>query len=316
MKNLIWLIGSGPMSVSYAKVLSDIGTPFKVIGRGQSSAKDFKEKTGIIVIEGGLSKYLETKPEIPKWVIVSTGVEELFNTSKTLIDYGVKDILCEKPGGLNSTQIKNLSEIAINAKANVFLAYNRRFYGSVAKAKEIVVEDGGVTSFSFEFTEWSHVIENIVKADGVLEHLFLNNSSHVADLAFYLGGKPSVLHCNISGGVNWHKCSSIFSGSGKTETNALFSYQANWEAPGRWGVEILTKKHRLYLRPMEKLQIQNIGSVKVEFVEIDESLDLQYKPGLYKQVEAFLNGDISNFITIQEQAEMTNIYNQIAGYQD
>ena len=57
----------------------------------------------------------------------------------------------------------------------------------------------------------------------------------------------------------------------------LFSYQANWNAPGRWGIEILTSQHRLYLRPMEKLQIQNTGSVDISEVEIDDQLDKEFK---------------------------------------
>ena len=37
----------------------------------------------------------------------------------------------------------------------------------------------------------------------------------------------------------------LVAGAGVTENGALFSYHANWEAPGRWSVEIMTKKRRL-----------------------------------------------------------------------
>ena len=51
---------------------------------------------------------------------------------------------------------------------------------------------------------------------------------------------------------------------------------------------------------MEELHIQKIGSVKIEKVEIDDDLDKKYKPGLYKQVSAFIFGDHKeNLITIQ-----------------
>ena len=42
--------------------------------------------------------------------------------------------------------------------------------------KEIIAEDNGVTSFNFEFTEWSHEIEKLEKAPGVKENWFLANS--------------------------------------------------------------------------------------------------------------------------------------------
>ena len=51
----------------------------------------------------------------------------------------------------------------------------------------MIAEDGGVTSFHFEFTEWSHQIQHLQKAPGVMDHWVLGNSSHVLDLAFHLG---------------------------------------------------------------------------------------------------------------------------------
>ncbi|WP_232055078.1 hypothetical protein [Vibrio taketomensis] len=67
---------------------------------------------------------------------------------------------------------------------------------------------------------------------------------------------------------------------------------------------------------MEKLQIQKLGSVAVEFVEIDDSLDNEYKPGLYKQTEAFLSGDVSNLCTLSDQKQHIDLYSRIAGYNE
>lgn len=314
MKNNIWLIGAGPMAVEYAKVLKAQNIEFVTIGRGEESAKKFTEKTDVDVVIGGLDNFIKKENIKPNFAIVSTGVEDLSQSVRKLIEIGTKEILCEKPGGIDKKQIKDLSQISKDNNANVYLGYNRRFYSSVDKLIELIEEDGDITSFNFEFTEWAHIISNLKKGPGVLEHLFLNNSTHVADLAFFIGGKPKEISCYKVGGIDWHPSSSIFSGAGISDKNALFSYSANWESPGRWAVEVLTKKHRYYLKPMEKLQIQNIGSVKVEFVEIDDSIDIRFKPGLYKQTEAFLNGDTSKFITIGQQLELLPIYYNIAGY--
>ena len=303
------------MAVEYAKVLNKLEVSFLTIGRSMNNALSFKEKTGCEVITGGLSNFLAQKPDIPEYAIVATGVEALAETGMTLIHAGVKNILCEKPGGLNSIEIDKLSDYAEKKKANVLLAYNRRFYGSVEKALEIIQEDDGVTSFHFEFTEWSHVIEPLVKGDGVKERWFLGNSTHVADLAFFLGGKPKEIKCFTSGSLDWHPSASVFSGAGISESGALFSYQANWDAPGRWAVEIFTKNHRLYLKPMEKLQIQKKGSVQVAEVEIEDNLDQEFKPGLYRQTERFLSGNHARFSSIQEQSSLMPVYNAMAGYQ-
>jgi predicted dehydrogenase len=314
MQKQVWLIGAGLMAREYAKVLHAQQCPFMTIGRGQQSANTFRDKTGFEVIAGGLNEFLKSGPSIPQKVVVATGVEALAENTMLLIESGVKEILCEKPAGLNTDEISELAKKAEKYNARIYLAYNRRFYSSVIKAREIIQQDGGVSSFNFEFTEWSHTISPLVKAPGIKENWFLANSTHVVDLAFYLGGKPKQISCYKGGGLPWHPSASVFAGAGITEQGILFSYQANWEAPGRWAVEILTNNYRLYLKPLEKLQIQKKGSVQVDFVEIDDTLDTQYKPGLYIQTAAFLKGDVSEFISINEQLLLMPTYDTIAGY--
>ena len=287
----LWLVGSGGMAVSYAQVLEDLRVPFLVIGRGGSSAEAFKQKTGRGVVKGGLADHLAGRPSIPGAAIVAVGVEQLAPTTMLLLDAGLKRILIEKPGGLDAAEIRKVTEKAEAVGARVYLGYNRRFYASVLKAQDLILEDGGVGSFAFEFTEWGHVIEGLDKAPGVKENWFLANSTHVVDLAFHLGGLPVQFQSYATGQLPWHPLASAFAGAGVTEHGALFSYQANWAAPGRWGVEILTRRHRLFLRPMEQLQIQGIGSIDVRSCEIEDDLDRRFKPGLHRQVTAFLSAE-------------------------
>ena len=274
MKKYIWLIGAGNMAIDYEKVLNNLPVKYKVIGRSKNSAQSFAEKTGIQPGIGGLDNFLQQVPEKCTHAIVAVGVEELANTTIQLLEYGVKNILVEKPAGLNAKEIVQVANKTKKHSANVYVAYNRRFYSSVQKAKEIIEQDGGVMSFNFEFTEWSHKIEKFEKAQELKNNWFLANSTHVVDLAFFLGGKPKELCCFTAGGLDWHPSASIFSGAGITENKALFSYQANWEAPGRWGVEIITIKHRLIFRPLEKLQVKNMGNASLDFVQNDDELDI------------------------------------------
>lgn len=307
----VWLIGAGTMALEYTKVLTALNADFIVIGRGQTKAEKLKQATGADVVTGGIESFLLSKPEIPQFAIVAVPVVEMKNIALLLMQYGIKNILLEKPGCTGSEEIDILYQHANQNHSQVYIAYNRRFYASTLAAQKIMKEDGGVTSFNFEFTEWSHVIEQLSYPKGTLEIWFLGNSSHVVDLAFYLGGFPKKMACFTSGEISWHK-PAIYAGSGITENNALFSYQANWAAPGRWAVEILTHQHRLYFKPMETLQIQNIGSVKVEPFEIDDHLDTQFKPGLYLETEAFLNNDTSVLCTLREQRNhIHDIYSKI-----
>lgn len=99
-----------------------------------------------------------------------------------------------------------------------------------------------------------------------------------------------------------------------SKKGALFSYQSNWTAPGRWAVEVLTNKHRLYLKPLESLQIQNLAPVAVDPVEIDDYLDKEFKPRIYRQVQSFLEEiDDGKKVTIAGQVEHLQYYEKIAG---
>ena len=94
----------------------------------------------------------------------------------------------------------------------------------------------------------------------------------------------------------------------------MFNYHADWKAPGRWGIEVLTKKNRYILQPLEELQVVELGSLKTLGIEIDDQKDKQFKPGVYNQLKAFLEADDSLFCSIEEQFQHIDIYNKIAGY--
>lgn len=301
------------MAQDYAKVLSDIGQSFEVIGRNAPSAEKFESATGHPVHQGGLSNALKGS-SAPEQAIVAVSVEHLAGVAIELIEAGTRRILIEKPGGLNKHEIGALQQAAAKHKADVLIAYNRRFYASTALAKVLIAEDGGANSCNFEFTEWSHVIAPLTKGPGVKEAWFLANSTHVVDLAFHLCGYPRDWKGWHGGALSWHPSAARFCGSGVTEQEVFFSYQADWEAPGRWGVEVLTRKRRFIFRPMEQLQVVQLGSVKVESVELDDKLDKEFKPGLYKQTKSFLERDDRLFCTIDEQLRHCAIYNEMAGY--
>jgi predicted dehydrogenase len=312
MKKKVWLIGTGAMAVEYAKVLKVMDVEFITIGRGEKNIKNFKEKTGLEAIPGGIDDYINRAHEIPDYAIVAAGVEALAETTITLINSGITNILCEKPGGLNSVQILKVNEEASKNNSNVLLAYNRRFYTSVSIARQMITEDGGVLSFFFDFSENSPRIEAIEKPPGVKENWFMANSTHVVDLAFHLGGAPDKMECYTAGELSWHK-PSIFTGSGISNCGALFSYHADWNGPGRWGVEMITAKRKLVLRPMEYLHIQHLNSFSLDKFEADYSIDEKYKPGVYNQVKAFLHHDYTLFSTIHNQADRLSEYEKILG---
>ena len=310
----VLLVGAGYMGKEYGKVLNDLKVLYSVICRSEDSALKFNEELGVLPITGGVENALKNMGEKPDAAIVAVNVEFLASTVISLLEYGIKEILVEKPAGLNRIEIEEVYETCKKMNANVYLGYNRRFYSSTEKALKIISEDGGVSSFNFEFTEWGFKIEKTHHAPEVKEEWLLANSTHVIDLAFFLGGFPKEMSSFNAGKLDWHSRASKYAGAGITEDGALFSYQANWDAPGRWAVEVLTKDHRLYFKPMEELKIQKKGAVEVVDVEIDNHLDLDFKPGLYKQVEAFLSEENDDrLLTIEGQLKHLDFYEKIDG---
>ena len=309
----LWLIGAGPHARAYAKVLNRLNVEYEVIGRGHVSASQFTVATGKKVTTGGLADALiHLGP--PQAAIVAVSFEQLAHIAIDLIKSGTRKILLEKPGGLSSQEISRVNAAAKLHQSEVWVGYNRRFYASTALALKKIADDGGAISCLFEFTEWAHTIAPWAVPPKVKEALMIANSSHVADLAFYLCGKPkewSGWHC---GEMPWHTSSARFCGAGVTERGVLFSYHADWDAPGRWGVEVLTRKHRFILRPIEQLHVTKIGEVSIDKVQLDDRLDIDFKPGLYRQTKAFIQGQNGELCTLQEQVQMISIYSDMAGY--
>jgi hypothetical protein len=92
----------------------------------------------------------------------------------------------------------------------------------------------------------------------------------------------------------------------------LFSYLSNWESAGRWAIELFTTQRRIYLKPIERIGIQKKGTLEIVDYEYDNSIDQHFKPGLYRQTEAFLAEENSRLLTLKEHIKMTKeIYSKM-----
>lgn len=309
-----WIVGAGRMAKSYSAVLKDLGVAHQAVCRSAASAEAFTEATGAPAFSGGIDKAL-ADGKAPSRAIVAIDVDQLAPVTARLIEAGCRSILVEKPGGVDRAEIEALAALAQAKGADVRLAYNRRFYASILAAEQQIAEDGGAVSMTFEFTEVSDVVAGLPYAPRVKSNWLLANSTHVIDTAFFLCGGPARFAPFTAGAIDWHPKAARFAGAGLTDRGVMFSYSADWDAPGRWGIEVNTRKSRLVLRPMEKLQIQRRGSFSIEPVTIDDALDTRFKPGLHRQTEAFLKGDGgARLLTLTDHAaRVRTIYDRMYG---
>lgn len=315
MKKVL-LVGTGNIARDYVKVLRGLNVPFGVIGRSEEGCGRFSEELGVPALPGGVERYPNMLDQFSD-AILAIDASQLSGTACILMNRGIRNLLVEKPGGLTKRDLAEMDQLSKQTGSQVYIAYNRRFYASVMQAEKIARDDGGIQSFHFEFTEWPHSVLAAGLPPETIENWFLCNSTHIIDLAFYMGSLPKEFVSFAIGHAAWTKEHTCFSGAGVSQSGALFDYCANWDAPGRWNVELLTSRHRLVFRPIEKLQIQELKSVKIEFDEkTDYSLDVEYKPGLWKEVSAFLGIDEAEryrLKTVEQQLDMFPIYEKIAG---
>lgn len=76
-------------------------------------------------------------------------------------------------------------------------------------------------------------------------------------------------------------------------------------------MEVLTRKRKLILCPLEELRCQMRGTLEVKKLKIDDTLDRKFKPGLYLQTKAFLDRDFHDFPSIQEHVSHSVIFQKI-----
>lgn len=253
----------------------------------------------------------------PTHVIVASPVETLAPIAIKVMRAGIKHLLIEKPAAMNQIECRLLLECAAQVGADIYVAYNRRFYASIRGALAHMHAAGeSIESVMFEFNEVMPEKGPSTRTD-VAARWLLANSMHVIDTAFHPVGLPNIQKSSFQryGGLPWHPAGSVFVGSGETVMGIPFTFHANWNAPGRWGFEWMTQSTRYIFRPIEKLSIIRRGRFDSEPMALDDEMDIRFKPGVYQQNAAFLAGERSaGLVTLSEATKLVPLAQKIAGY--
>src|SRR5688572_13249653 len=127
------------MAREYLKVLHHLNADVTVVSRGKEKLEklqfDFPQFS---YYAGGLENYFLNHIGTHEYAINTASIEQLTITSKQLLKGGIKYLLLEKPGSLVAKELSDLRELANSLQANVWIGYNRRFYGSIRELKNMV----------------------------------------------------------------------------------------------------------------------------------------------------------------------------------
>ncbi len=308
------LIGTGPMAREYAIAFNQMGiTNVTVISKNDKETTDFSNSFNFKVLHGGYQQHLQKLKKVDLVVIV-TPIPQLLDAAKIAIDAGQKKILIEKPGSLYHEKLMLFSKKITDQ--TIRIGYNRLLYPSFHKLKFLAEQDGGITSCTFSFTEWVHTINFELYPSEVYSRWGISNSLHVISMAMELIGMPKSLSTFQQGSLDWHPSGSSFVGSGISEKNIPFSYHADWDSAGRWGIEVMTKKNSYRLIPLEGLFVCHKGSINWEPIQLNPEYP-KVKTGIAEQIAIMLNDKIENeigLITLDKASQYNKLAEKILGY--
>ena len=151
------------------------------------------------------------------------------------------------------------------------------------KLKTCIIKDGGINSCSFTITEWIEKINFKKYSKHILQRWGIANSIHVLSMVFNLIGFPKEISCYQNGKLSWHNSGSIFVGSGISNQKVPFSYFADWNSSGRWGIEVVTKKNSYKLQPLEELFIYSKNSSDWKKIPLEKH-NKKIKEGLIEEI--------------------------------
>ena len=312
----VLIIGSGAIVNEYAIALVKLGIKdVTILGNTEYSIQKFKHFPNFELIHGGYETNLPTirKKDL---TIIATPISLLVNATKIAIENQQPRILIEKPGSVYKKDLRMLESIITNQKIRI--GYNRLMYPSFHKLKLLTEDDGGITSCKFDFTEWTHTIPFGRYKEEIYKRWGISNSLHVISMAFELIGMPKEISTYQNGKLEWHPSGSIFVGSGISENNIPFSYHANWNGGGRWGIEVITKNNIYRLIPLEKLFKQSKGSTDWTEILINNAFP-DVKTGFAEEIAVMLSDELDEkigMVSLKKAFEYNKLAEMIFGYHD
>lgn len=310
------VVGYGHMGKQYVNALRAIGVrQIRVCSRSSGPLEELCEVEGLETGSGGFER-LECRPQPGELGIIATPTLLLVDPAERLASLGFRRLLIEKPVSLWANEIERLASRLEAQGVEVFCAYNRVAYPAFQEVRARIVQEGGITSCTYTFTE-------MIKPDWPkrfpseeLARWGISNSLHVIGMAHGLIGMPATWSGSQRGSLPWHPAGTIFVGSGISERGISFSYHADWGSTGRWSVEIHTPVSSYRLCPLERLFRRTSSTGAWEEVSVMTTVPA-IKTGIVEQVAAVLNPKVRHLIplvSVERAAKLTRYAEDIFGY--
>lgn len=308
------IIGGSEISKQYALALLKLGLKdITVIAKTGNYIVDFCKENKINLLVDGFEKNIESVGKVDL-SIIAPPIPQTVSATKMAVDNGQKNILIEKPGSLYHQDLTDLKNQY--PSLDIKVGYNRLTYPNFHKLKELVKNEGGITSCRFTFTERLSTMDFQKDEPEVYNRWGISNSLHVITMAFELIGMPKEIHTYQYGHIDWHPSGSIFIGSGLSKQNTPFTYHADWGSGGRWGIEVNTKENSYQLIPLEDLYSCKKDTGTWNHVTFDKAYP-DVKQGIVEEVAVMLDNNQEyrkKLLSLSDVIEYNKLAEKIFGY--
>lgn len=281
----IGVIGAGWMAEQHLLVLSETSGA-KVVGitsRTLSRAQALAQKFNISCCAAGIDEMIsEAQPDA---LLLLVSEESMLDVCAQLLKDHCLPLFIEKPAGLVPEETKALADLACANRVSTMVGYNRRYYSIFHKGIEIIRQHGRLRGVVVEGHERMWRMRKVKKfTDKMLQNWIYVNGTHTIDLLRFFGGEPrnisAIVHSRIE------KKGDQIAAIMEFDSGAIGNYSAYWYSPGEWRVVLFGDGVTVEFKPLESGRWID-EDFKVTEIIADE-VDVKFKPGLYRQMEAFV----------------------------
>jgi len=215
-------------------------------------------------------------------------------------------ILIEKPVAIKTKELKLIDL----HRSKTMVAFNRRFYSSVASFKESV----SLLNYFQGHVNLSELSWKTSSSTKEKNEMIISNSIHLFDLLIHLFGKPNIVKSRkIIDSNNLFGASFILEFSSKK----IITMNINFGVPRNHSIELYSQGEVFELKPIEIFtktfdmkqtflsgkSFKSYVPVNSRAWEIDKQ-DINFKPGFFQMYKTFkditIGNDVENFPTLSD----------------
>jgi len=271
------IIGASKVAEEYVKIaklrnnsLNLIG----IVGRKSLKSKRLAAKYKIKYSSNNINELLKFNLDL---IIVAVDIASTINVAKKLKDFK-GFILFEKPLGKNYIETKKIVKFLYKNKLNCYVALNRRSYQNVEMVYKEIKKDNSKKFLSIYDQQDLKIVKKAGHKFKILQNWMYANSVHLIDLLVFMAqSKPVKI---TSEKINLQK-GYLINSKVIFKNGNIGYYNAIWNRPGPWSLNISTSMTHYEFSPLETLKVRSSLNLRKKTIYIEKT---KYKPGFLRQI--------------------------------